>query len=345
MEKDLTAKRTLALTLTGMILGMSLICGYSEPVRAKENQEYNNILRQEQVRTLNSSVNLGKSTDSTYDVVYSETLKTGEKNVSLKILLNTKDCTDGMIQIDQQDIAINSELAKTVGYAHAETKVYDFNGDGKEEIALVISGGASGAFQAVQVFGNTDGKWNEIKIPSVIYDQLPKFVKKQQKELGIKIEDSVNYYRTVSFEKEKIFISYQILSETGTESVGEVKKELSYSSDKKQFVLGDTLVIPAKNKTCTIEVLAKKKAIKVKWSSGAKKSSIKGVQIKVATKKNMKGAKTYKFGKENAQKMSYLFTVKNGKISNNKTYYVKVRLKAGNKWTKWSNVEKAKVKG
>ena len=68
-------------------------------------------------------------------------------------------------------------------------------------------------------------------------------------------------------------------------------------------------------------------------------------RLRLPRRKNLKGAKIYKFGKENAQKMSYLFTVKKGKSSNDKTYYVKVRLKAGNKWTKWSNVEKAKVKG
>ena len=51
----------------------------------------------------------------------------------------------------------------------------------------------------------------------------------------------------------------------------------------------------------------------------------------------------YMFGKTTARKMSYKFTVKSGKISKNKTYYVKVRLKVGNKWTKWSDVKNAKT--
>ena len=344
MKKTSKPIRTIALKLLGTVLGISLIGGYSNQINALENQKYCNTLNAKQFKTLSSVSDLGKNNDKSYDVVYSETLKIGKKNVLVKIVLNNKDCTDGMIQIDNQDIAINSELAKTVGYAHVETKVYDFTGNGKEEIALVISGGASGAFQAVQVFGNTDGKWNELKIPSGIYSNLPKFVKQQQEELGIKIEDSANYYRTVSFEGEKIFISYQILSETGMKVVGEVQKELSYCADKNQFVLGDTLVIPAQSKNCTIKVLANKKAIKVKWNSGMKKSSIKGVQIKVATNKNMKDVKTYKFSKEKAQKMLCFFTVKSGEISKNKTYYFKVRLKAGNNWTKWSNIEGAKIK-
>lgn len=57
----------------------------------------------------------------------------------------------------------------------------------------------------------------------------------------------------------------------------------------------------------------------------------------------MKDATTYWFGKKDAQKMSYKFMEKSGKISENKTYYFKVRLKVGNKWTKWSNIKMSKT--
>lgn len=320
-------KHKLEKVLAGIILTLSLLCVYPSHINAQG---------------VDAHKAAGETDNKTYETVYSDILKISENEVPLKILINPKDCTDGVIKIDNQEIPINTELAETIGYAHVATKIYDFTGDGKKEIALVISGGASGAVQAVQVFGNTDGKWNEINIPSDIYSNIPKFMKKQQKKLGIKINNSTRYYRTVSFKQKKILISYKIFSDTDSKPVGEIRKELLYSSNKKQFVLGDTLVIPAANR-CIIKASANNKAINIKWISGKKRSFIKKVQIKVAASKKMKNAKTYTFDKKRAQKMSYKFTVKSGKIAKHKTYYFKARLKIGKNWTKWSNIEKAKI--
>lgn len=162
----------------------------------------------------------------------------------------------------------------------------------------MISGGASGT---VQVFGNIDGKWDEIDIPSNIYSDAPKFVKRQLKELDIKMDNSIVYYRSVSFKKEKILINYCLFADSGTTAIGTIQKELIYSSDKKRFVLGDTLVIPATN-NCFVTAAASKKAITIQWISSVKKFSIKGMQVKVATKKNMKDATTYWFGTKDAPK-------------------------------------------
>ena len=100
----------------------------------------------------------------------------------------------------------------------------------------------------------------------------------------------------------------------------------------------------ASNK-CTLKTSVSSKGVTVKWSvSKKKKSSFKNVQIKVATKKSMKSAKTYKFGKSTAKKGSYQLTVKSGKVKANKTYYIQVRVKVKNKWTKWSSQKKVKTK-
>ena len=78
----------------------------------------------------------------------------------------------------------------------------------------------------------------------------------------------------------------------------------------------------ASNK-CTLKTSVSSKGVTVKWSVSKKKaSSFKNVQIKVATKKNMKSAKTYKFSKSTAKKGSYQFTVKSGQVKANTTYYI-----------------------
>lgn len=334
MKKTFKFNKKWIFILSEIVFCMSLVCGYSNLANA---QEYSNS------RTLNSLSNTYGSADKTYGEVYSDILKIGEKTVSFKILLNPEVYTDGIIQIDNQEIPINPELAETVGYAHGKATTYDFTNDGNEEIALVISGGASGAVQAVQVFANNDGKWNEINIPSNIYSNIPMFFKKQLKKLDIKIDDSIVYYRSFSFEKGNILITYHLFANSGTTPIVNIQKELFYSSDKKSFVLGDTWVIPASKNHCIITAVVNKRAITVKWIAGVEKYFIKGVQIKAATKKNMKGAKTYEFDKKMAQKMSYKFTVKSGKITENTNYYFKVRLKVGKKWTKWSNVKSSKI--
>lgn len=318
MKKVPRLKRKMVMALAGVVSGMLLVWNCSH-------------------------TSFCKTVDVTYDEVYSDTLKVEGKDVSLKVSLNSKDCTDGLIQIDNQKLTINPDVAKTVGYAQGKGQAYDFTGDGKEEIALILSGGASGSVQAVQVFGNEGGTWKEIAIPSDVYSDIPGFLKEQQNKLDIKMDSSLVYYRTISFENQKILVTYLVFADADTSVDAEICKELIYSSDKKEFVLGNTVVIPTKNK-CSITVSATKKTITVKWNTNVKKSSIKEAQIKVATKKNMKKAKTYKFSKKKAQKKSYKFTLKSGKITKNKKYYFKVRLKLGETWTKWSDVQQAKIK-
>lgn len=342
MKKDLKLTGRLFFTLSGIVFCMFLICGYIDKTSAKENFGNGNYVDNRDFRTFNYASNSNENDGNTYETVYSVELEIGEKKVPLEILLSSKECTDGAIKIGSQKIPINPELAKTVGYAHGEAKAYDFTGDGKDEIVLVISGGASGVIQAVQVFGNIDGKWDEINIPSDIYSDAPEFVKKKLKELDIKVEESIVYYRSVSFKKKKILIDYHLFADSGTTAIGIIQKELFYSSNKKRFVLGDDLVIPAAN-NCLVTAVAGKKAITIKWISSVKKSSIKGMQVQVAARKNMKDAATYKLGKKDAQKMSYKFTVKSGKIAANKIYYFKVKLKEGNKWTNWSNIKMSKT--
>lgn len=94
--------------------------------------------------------------------------------------------------------------------------------------------------------------------------------------------------------------------------------------------------------TPTLKTSASKTDIKVKWS-GIKKSKIKGAQIKYATSNSLKGAKTIKLNKTKAKKMSYSFTTASKKIVKGSTYYFKVRVKVGKKWTKWSSVKSAKL--
>lgn len=91
-------------------------------------------------------------------------------------------------------------------------------------------------------------------MPSGIYDKngkAPTFVTDKLEELNTEMAPLVLYhqYRNVSFENDKIFIDYPLWTDTDSGSVdmGVIRKEISYSTEEKKFILGDTLFLPAKN--------------------------------------------------------------------------------------------------
>ena len=118
-----------------------------------------------------------------YEEIYTAKLDIEGNTIPLEVWTDKNMSTNGIIKIDGQEIAIPSESESIMlGYAHAETKVCDFTGDGKEEIALIAAGGASGSVCAVQVFSNENDNWFEMDIPSEIYDNdgnSPKFVQEK----------------------------------------------------------------------------------------------------------------------------------------------------------------------
>lgn len=190
-----------------------------------------------------------------YEKIFSDELEFGNDKITLEIWNNKKLCTNGIIKIDNQEIPINPKSESAIlGYSHTEANVFDLTNNGKEEIILVVSGGASGVVQSVQVFENVNDKWREIDMPSGIYDEngkSPEFIRKKLKELNTELAPMIiyNQYRQVSFETGKIFIDYLLWTDTnsGSVDIGVIRKEMIYSSEEKNFILGDTLFIPAEN--------------------------------------------------------------------------------------------------
>lgn len=184
-----------------------------------------------------------------YEKDYSDELEMGNEKIPLEIWISNIGCK--VIKIDGQEIPIKNQ-GLPLGGAGLELKAHDFTDDGKEEIVLVESSGASGAVQYILVFGNIDGQWKELNLPSDIYsdDDDPEFLKKQMNELNVEMDDSVyNKYRTVSVNAEKILIEYPLFLDTDSGSVdkGVFRMELIYSSEEKGFIIGNTSYISAIN--------------------------------------------------------------------------------------------------
>ncbi len=184
-----------------------------------------------------------------YEKDYSAEVEIENEKIPLELWSSDIGCT--VVKIDGQEIPLET-WDLPLGGAGLEQMTHDFTNDGKEEIVLVESSGASGAVSYILVFGNTDGQWKELHIPPELYSDAedPDFVKKQLKELNIEPDPSVYHkYRTVSFNEGKILIEYPLFADTDSESVdmGMFRMELAYSSEEKCFVLEDTLYIPAEH--------------------------------------------------------------------------------------------------
>ncbi len=184
-----------------------------------------------------------------YEEIYTAKLDIEGNTIPLEVWTDKNMSTNGIIKIDGQEIAIPSESESIMlGYAHAETKVCDFTGDGK-------AGGASGSVCAVQVFSNENDNWFEMDIPSEIYDNdgnSPKFVQEKLDELNETTSFAVyNQYRGISIENEKIVVSYPLWADTdhGALEMGTVQKEIIYSPEEEKFVLGDGLFLPETNES------------------------------------------------------------------------------------------------
>lgn len=210
--------------------------------------EMSRTVAQKNVNSNQSETVLEKEKNGEYESVYSTQLKVADGQVEIEVFLNPKNCRDGIIQIDNEKIPVNSKLAETIGYAHVEAKVRDLTGDKKEEIVLIISGGSSGSIQAVQVFENTERGWKEIRLPANLYSDVPKFLRNQLKKMGIKMDEVQYYYRTVSLKKEKLIFNYIIYKTGEQKPIVTIRRKVLYSPSKEKFIGSDTTLIQVKKK-------------------------------------------------------------------------------------------------
>ena len=244
MKKDSKLSRRWLMGLSGIVFCMSFVCGCGMRSGTDAEEEEGNV-------SYSDSADFRYDLENdynAYEMSYSSELEIGNEKISLEIW--SSNIGRKVVKIDSQEIPIkNQELP--LGGAGLEVKAYDFTDDGKEEIVLIESQGASGAVQDILVFANTDGQWDEMDIPSEIYKDTPEFVEKQLEELNKDMDDITVYnrYRIISFEKEKILIDYQIFADTDSGSIdmGTIQKELLYSPDEKKFMLGNTLFIPSED--------------------------------------------------------------------------------------------------
>lgn len=183
-----------------------------------------------------------------YEKGYETELEVENETIAFELWSSNIGCQ--VIKIGSQEIPLKSGGCM-LGGAGLERMTCDVTDDGTEEIILVESQGASGAFQYLRVFGSTGEQWEERKLPSKLYSDAddPDFFMWQE-ELGRELDPAVySKYRTISLDEGKFLVDYWLFRDTDSDTVdaGRIQKELLYSSDQKKFAAGNTRYLPAKN--------------------------------------------------------------------------------------------------
>jgi len=177
--------------------------------------------------------------DDAYEVYY-----TGEaefEGVEIPITIYCKDRFNVVFKIDNKYVRINPEIAcmfSDVGYVHPEFIFYDITGDGKDEIIVVLHGGASGSRCAMHVFTKQEDDFKEL---NVSYEY---FVYRSDFWNMIDTEHSDGRYRLaynpVFVDEDGLYISY-IFFEEDAEDISQrtVNVYLEYDESIGEVVVSD----------------------------------------------------------------------------------------------------------
>ncbi|MCI8337642.1 MAG: hypothetical protein HFH62_03010 [Lachnospiraceae bacterium] len=265
-------KKKIVLSFLGAALGMMLVgCGFKDSDSKMDSEE--------KVTETSDITQAAKEDDKVAETP--EPTEDGEENdgsEETKGEAKYEVCVDKKIQIDGSQerfrILINPDYAydvkMTVGKAAVKldrvsinsrssttrVKVRDCTGDGKDDIVLMLYGGASGAYNEIQVLAEEKGKWKEVPFPEELWEEDFISFKKASKKMkitvpGTKEEKVVNdasddewgtRYRLCKIGKDgQITIVYQVYrGDDINHIVGKVKLTMRYDRAAKAFKIGKT---------------------------------------------------------------------------------------------------------
>lgn len=148
----------------------------------------------------------------------------------------------------------------------------------------------------------------------------------------------------IAWEQQPAMSGASVPKETTATEEASTEETTTEETSEGIFTLFQKLTRRGASKKPEVILSSNKTSITIKWK-GIKKSKIKSAQIKISDNQKMKNGKTINLNKKLARKMSYKLTTKSGAVKAGTTYYVRIRLKTGKKWSKWSGRKSVKIPG
>lgn len=262
-------KKRLPLLLFGAVLGMMLFgCGHKDSdVEGEEKMtevpdatkavDEENQAAETPVPTEAGEEDGSEETkkEGKYETCVDKKIQIDGRQERFRILANPESANDvkmtvGKAGVKLERVSINSRSST------ARVKVRDCTGDGKEDIVLMLYGGASGAYNEIQVIAKEKGKWKEAPFPEELWEDDAISFDRQGKKMKIGvagtkeekvIDDSSDdewgtRYRLCKIGKDgQITIVYQVYrGDDINHIVGKVKLTMRYDRAAKAFKIGKT---------------------------------------------------------------------------------------------------------
>lgn len=265
-------KKKIVLSFLGAALGMMLVgCGFKDSDSKMDSEE--------KVTETSDITQAAKEDDKVAETP--EPTEDGEENdgsEETKGEAKYEVCVDKKIQIDGSQerfrILINPDYAydvkMTVGKAAvkldrvsinsrsstAKVKVQDCTGDGKDDIVLMLYGGASGAYNEIQVLANEKGKWREVPFPEELWEDDAISFEKAGKKMKIGVTGSKEEKVIADSSEDEWGVRTRICKvgkdgqittvygvyrgDDANNIVGEIKLTMRYDRAAKAFKIGKT---------------------------------------------------------------------------------------------------------
>lgn len=245
------------IALSGAVMGVVLFgCGYkdSDVSGEKKVTDETEATEEDEQKAGEDSKNMAGE-EKEYELTFDKTIQIDGKKEKVQILQNPETVTDTKIMVGDSEAEME-KISIDVGYSMTQVKTHDYTGDGREEIILKLRGGASGAYQEIQVLTDDGGQWRELPFSDELWeDDFVSFEKKGEKvkimtaaaEAEEMVADATAQEWGVRYRQCKISKSYEIAvvyeiycGDDINNIVGQVRQTIDYDKETNAFQYNGT---------------------------------------------------------------------------------------------------------
>lgn len=266
-------KKTLFMMLCGAALGVMLVgCGYKDSDSKMESEE-KVADSSEAVQTAEEENDKATETpvpteageeqdgaeetkrEGKYEICIDKKIQIDGSQERFRILANPEKAYDVKMTVGEAGVELD-RVSIDASSSVTKVKVRDCTGDGKEDIVLKLFGGASGAYNEIQILTKEKGKWKEVPFPRELWEDDAISFEKEGKKMrigvsGTKEEKVVSgsaddewgvRTRTCKVGKDgEVTIVYGVRrGDDMNNIVGKIKLTMRYDKAAKAFKIGKT---------------------------------------------------------------------------------------------------------
>jgi hypothetical protein len=192
-----------------------------------------------------------------YEETFSDNFEIDNSMKKIRIVQNANDVQDTKVFVGNSEVKMD-RISTDAGYSMTKIKTLDCTGDGKDEIVMILQGGASGAVNEIQVLTQKDDAWMEIPLPEELWDMDFVTFDKKDEKVSVTVKatntkkelsfDSAQdgeeefgiQYRLCKMKKNEIVIIYKVYRGELNNLIGKIEQKISFDKEFNKFSYGET---------------------------------------------------------------------------------------------------------